>query len=240
MKKFLLSLVVVVAILALVVFIVGRYFVGTAITASVNKFGPELTQTNVHLDSASISPFSGHGTLTNFVVGNPQGWSDRNAFHLGQVSIDLKPTTVLGDQPIVINSIAITQPEIVYETHLVSSNIGDLMKNIEAATGGDKPKPTDEKKPPRKLIVKHFVLSDAKVTVGVGTAAITVPMPTVELNDLGVKEGGITPGQLAFAISRSVTAQVVASAASAIGKNGVEDTVKKAGSTLKDLLGGKK
>lgn len=241
MKKLLLSLVIIVALLALGAFIVGRFFVGAAITAGVNTFGPSLTQTTVHLDRASVSPFSGQGTLTNFVVGNPKGWSDRNVFRLGEVSIQLEPLTVLGRQPIVIDSIVINQPEIAYETKIVSSNVGDLMKNIEAAVGGGgTQQTTGDQKPPRKLIVKHFVLRDAKVTVGLGAAAVTVPMPAIELHDIGVKEGGITPAAVAFAVMRSVSAQVASAAANAIAKDGLNHTVKNAGDTLKNLLGGKK
>lgn len=242
MKKFLITLVIIIAVLALAAFIFGRFFVGPAITAGVNKFGPSLTQTTVHLDSASVSPFSGEGTLTNFVVGNPKGWSDRNVFHLGEVSIKLQPLTVLGSQPIVIDSIVIAQPEIAYETKIVSSNLGDLMKNIEAAVGGSTATQpaTGDQKAPRKLIVKHFVLRDAKVTVGLGRAAVTVPMPAIELNDLGVKEGGITPAAVAAAVMKSVSTQVASAAADAIAKDGVKGTVQKAGDALKDIFGGKK
>lgn len=246
MKKLLVSLLVIVVVLVLVVFVGGQFFVGSAVKAGVNTFGPRVTQTNVHLDGASISPFSGNGTLTNLVVGNPQGWSDRNAFSLGRVAIDLEPRTVLGDQPVVINSIIIDQPEIAYETKIVSSNIGDLMKNIEASVGGGEKPATKDEKPPRKLIVKKFVLRDAKVSLGVGSTAMTVPMPAVELTDIGVKENGVTPAQLAFAVMRSVTAQVVAATTAALGKSGSTmgaagaDALKRAGDGLKDLLGGKK
>ena len=54
---------------------------------------------------------------------------------LGKVHIDVKPFSIFGDH-IVINEIIIDQPEFAYETKIIASNIGDLMKNIEAVTGG--------------------------------------------------------------------------------------------------------
>jgi len=241
MKKLLLTLVIIVAVLLLVVFIGGQFFVGSAVKAGVNNFGPRLTQTKVHLDDAKISPFSGHGMLDGLTIGNPAGWSDRNAFELGRVAIDLEPSTVLGDHVIVINDITIDQPKIAYETKIVSSNIGDLLKNIESAVGGGKEtEPTAGEKPPRKLIVKRFTLRNAQVSVGLGSNDVTVPMPAIELTDLGVKEGGLTPAALSFAVMREITKNVVAAAAQSVRENGAEGAVKKAGDALKDLLGGKK
>jgi len=38
----------------------------------------------------------------------------------------------------VINELVIEQPEFLYETKIVSSNIGDLLKNIEQSMGARK------------------------------------------------------------------------------------------------------
>lgn len=144
-----------------------------------------------------------------------------------------------------INELSVDQPEFFYETHIVSSNIGDLLKNIESAVGS-KNEPTDKNGKTRKFIVKHFRLQNAKVSIGVGPAALPLPVPAVELTDLGVKEGGLTSGQLAFAVMRAVTPNIVAATTQAATKIGgtmgaaAGDAVKKAGEGLQKLLGGKK
>ncbi len=118
---------------------VGAYLVlahnlDALVVNGVNTYGPKLTQTKVELASASLSPLSGSGTLTGLTVGNPKGWSDGRAFYLGKVHLDIVPQSVLGD-PIVINEMLIDQPEFNYETRILSSNIKDLLKNIEQFTG---------------------------------------------------------------------------------------------------------
>ena len=50
--------------LALVAFFTLQFFLGSIVTAGVNNFAPKLTQTTVVLQSASISPLSGSGTLS--------------------------------------------------------------------------------------------------------------------------------------------------------------------------------
>jgi uncharacterized protein involved in outer membrane biogenesis len=248
MKKVLLYGVGTLVVLALVAYLTLQFFLGSIVKAGVNKFGPSITQTKVELKGANLSPLSGAGTLSGLSVANPAGWSEGNAFYLGTVHVDMKPFSVFGDH-IVINEIIIDQPEFTYDTKLVSSNIGDLLNNIEKATGGEQSGNTPKAKngKPLKLEVKHFVLRNGRVTLGVvGAAGITMPMPPVELTNVGTAEGGVTPAGLAFAVMRSVTTSVVAASTQALTKVGgtsgaaAADAAKQAGNALKSLFGGKK
>lgn len=244
MKKLFISLAVICLALVLVVYIGGQFFLGSLVKAGVNQVGPRVTQSKVVLEGASISPLSGSGSLSGLSVGNPSGWSDGNALYLGRVDFAVQPSSLLHDV-IVVNDLSVTEPAFLYETHVVSSNIGDLLKNIEAAVGG-KAEPAAKNEKPKKFIVKHLRLQKAKVTVGVGPAGIPLPMPDLELTDLGVKEGGLTAGQLSFAIMRAVMPNIISATTQAAGKIGgtmgaaAGDAVKKAGEGLQKFLGGKK
>lgn len=249
MKKVLVYGVGTIAVLALVAYVTLQFFLGSIVKAGVNRFGPSITQTKVQLEGANLSPLSGSGTLTGLSVGNPQGWTGNNAFFLGKVHIDVQPFSIFGDH-IVINEIAIDQPEFTYETKIVSSNIGDLLKNIEQSLGSQQQQPGGEPKAkngkPLKLEVKHFVLRNGKVSLGVGTQVITMPMPPVELNDIGTSQGGVTPAGLAFAVMRSVTPSVIAASTQALTKVGgtsgaaAAEAAKQATQAIKGLFGGKK
>ncbi|PTX92478.1 hypothetical protein [Opitutus sp. ER46] len=247
MKKILLIALGTVALLALVAYVTLQFFLGSIVKAGVNKFGPTITQTAVNLEGASISPLSGAGTLTGLTVANPAGWSPRNAFALGRVHVDMEPFSVFGDH-IVINEIVIEAPEFSYETKIVSSNINDLLKNIEksmgAQSGSQQPKAKNGQ--PLKLEIKKFVLRDGKVTLGVAGTAVTMPMPPIELTNLGTAEGGITPAAVTFAVMRSVTASVVTASTEALSKVGgtsgaaAAEAAKQAGEAIKGWFGGKK
>ncbi|HEY0943865.1 MAG TPA: hypothetical protein VGD81_01315 [Opitutaceae bacterium] len=222
MKKLLVFLGVIVA-LVVVALLVATFFLGGIVKKGVNTVGPRITLTKVELEGARISPLSGEGTLSGLLVGNPQGWTSDRAFYLGKVHVDVEPGSLLGDH-IVVNEVIIEQPQFVYETKIVSSNIKDLLNNIEKSTGsGQKPVAETKEGAPLKFEVKTFRLSGGQVTLGVGPAAITVPMPPVSLDNLGTKEGGITADQLAGAIMRNVLASIVSAAA---------DAAKKVGGTL--------
>jgi uncharacterized protein involved in outer membrane biogenesis len=248
MKKLLLIGGIVEALI-LVGLVVTSFFLGNIVTAGVNNFAPKLTQTKVVLASANISPLSGSGTLSGLVVGNPQGWSENNLCSLGKIHLSLAPFSLLGDH-IVINEIEIEAPEFNYETKIVASNVNDLLKNIEQTIGGGKNsaagQPTTKDGKPIKFEVKKFVLKNGKVRLGLGGAGMSLPMPGIELTDLGTKEGGITPDQLVLAVMKNVTGSIVSATTKAAGDIGktsgaaAAEGVKKTGEAIKNLFGGKK
>lgn len=245
MKKLLLFGGLTLLVLVVAGFITAQFFLGSIIKAGVNKFGPTMTQTKVELASAKLSPFSGEGTLTGLVVGNPTGWSNADAIRLGSVHINMEPASVMKDH-IVINEIVIDGPEFLYETKLVASNIGDILKNIEAAMGGNKAAEPQKDGKPIKMVIKKFTLRNGKVTLGVGAAALPLPMPPVEITDIGTKEGGITPAGVMFAVMRSVTTSIVAATTQALTKLGgtsgaaANESVRQVGEAIKGLFGGSK
>ncbi len=246
MKKLLIVLGVL-AGLGLIGVLVMAFFLGNIVTAGVNRFAPQITQTNVTLGSAAISPFSGQGTLNNLVVSNPKGWSDAKLCSIGKIHIDVEPFSVLHDH-IVVNELVIEQPEFLYETKVIASNVSDLIKNIDQATGGgkDSTQATAKNGQPIKIVVKKLVVQNGRVTLGLGPTAFAVPLPPITLTDLGTAENGITPGGLALAVMRAVTPNIVAASMSALGKAGgttgaaAIEGAKQIGEGIKGLFGGDK
>jgi hypothetical protein len=248
MKKLALGLGVGIVLLLVAAYVAATYFLGHIVVAGVNAFGPRLTQTKVALGGATVSPFTGSGTLRDLAVANPRGWSGNDAFRLGHIHVDIVPSSLFGSH-ILIEEITIDRPEFLYETRLVSSNIKDLLKSIEEFSrkkdAAQQPKAQDGQ--PIRIAVKKFRLTNGVARLGVGPAAVPVPLPPIALDDLGTAEGGVTPDQLAGAVMRSVLASIASGTADALGQvagtagaTGVEktkDAAKKAGEGLKKLFG---
>jgi hypothetical protein len=241
MKK---TLLIILAV-AVVAYVGLMFFLGSVVKAGVNSFGPKLTKTKVELGSAILSPLTGSGTLSDLVVGNPAGWSDNNAFALAKVHVKVKPFSILGDH-IEVDEIIIDGPEFLYETKFVSSNIKDLLKNIDEFAGGDKKQATPETKSgkPIKFVVHKFRLTNGKARLGVGAAALPIPLPPISMDELGVKEGGITPDQLAGTVMKNVLGGIVSGTAEALSKVGstagatAAEKAKEAGESIKKLFKG--
>jgi uncharacterized protein involved in outer membrane biogenesis len=243
MKKLLLFGLAVLLVVGLGIYITLQFFLGSAVKTGVNRFGPAITQTPVQLDGARVSPFSGVGTLNGLTVGNPQGWSNNPALQLGRMHIDLEPSTLFDDH-IVINEITIEQPQFRYETRLVASNVGDLLKNIEQSIGTREAQPQTKTGKPIKMVVKKLSIREGQVTVEIpGATAIAISMPPVELADIGTAEGGITPAQLASAVMREVTTKIVAVATEAVAgasAGNARELATQAAEALRGAFGGRK
>ena len=183
-----------------------------------------------------MSPFSGSGTLTNLQVGNPEGWSEGNAFSLGRIHLKLQPSSLLGSGPIMIDELVIDSPTFTYEQRLRGgSNIKDLLDNIQASVGGSAEAPAgEEEQPPQKFIIRKLRLSGGTVNVGVQIANATVPLPELSYDDLGVQEGGITGGEIANRVLRDVLGRVVSVATT----EGLKALPENAGGTLQSVTKG--
>ena len=228
------------------VLVVAAFSFGSIVTRGVNSFAPRLTNTTVTLSSADISPFSGSGTLRGFTMGNPAGWSDAKLVSVKKVHVSVVPRSITADH-VIINDIDVQAPEFDYETKIVSSNVGDLLANIEKAGGGSAaPQAETKSGKPIKIEVKHFRVTGGMVRLGAGAAAIKIPLPPIELTDIGARENGVTPDQLATVIMRSVTSNILHATTQAALKVGgtagaaAAGGVKKASDAVKGLFGGKK
>lgn len=236
-------------VLALCLYVGVAFFLGSIVRAGVNNLGPKLTQSKVELASANLSPLSGSGTLSGLWVGNPKGWSEGKAFYLGKVQVDLEPMSIFADH-VVINEIIIDQPEFLYETKIISSNIKDLLNNIEDFTGSGSKTAQDKSGKPIKFVVKKFRLTNGKATLGIGATALPVPLPPISLDNVGVAEGGITGDQLAGILMKNVLSSIVAGTANALSQVGstsgadtlekTKEAAKKAGESIKKFFGEKK
>jgi hypothetical protein len=234
-----------VAGLTIVCLVVASFYLGSIVAKAINTFAPDLMQTKVAVSGASISPFSGEGTLRGFVVRNPKGWSDANLGALSKIHVSVVPRSVFGDH-VIIRDIEIDGPEFNYETKVLSSNVNDLLANIERVGGGGSSKTTTKNGKPIKIEVQHFLVRDGVVRLGVGAAAVTIPLPPIELSDIGTKEGGVTPNQMTATVMRSVTGGIVRATTQALAKAGANtgaaavEGVKDASKSIKGLFGGKK
>lgn len=257
MKRFLkygiLGLLVVILIGGIVVWQVWARAINAAVTTAVEKYGPELTGTQVKLEHVSISPFTGSGSITGFLVGNPEGFKTDRSFKLDNVHVSLDLSSLLSDT-IVVNDIVVDGAEITYELSFKGSNIARIMTYVDAAAakGADETPKADEPaaasdSSSTKVIIDHFLLDNTGVrlsaTVAQGKAA-TVPLPKIELKEIGRKKLGVTVGeaiqQIMAPISKAVAAVAAKIGANSVGGGGLDnakEAIDGGVSKLKGLLG---
>ena len=209
MKKWLL---IGVGLITVVIGIAVFYIVSSLdslIVAGVEKFGSEITQTQVRLKEAKITITSGQGTLRGLSVGNPKGFETDTSIRLGEISVDIDTATVT-QNPVVIKKIVIDSPEITYEMGEKGSNIDAIQRNVDAymakwgitpgKPGKQSPAAKGDEGEARKLIIQNLYVRNGKVNISasfLGGKKLGAPLPDIHLKDIGKDKGGASPGELA-------------------------------------------
>jgi len=195
MKKWLnrlgIGLLVILVILIVATSLIG----GFLIKNSINVAGPRLLGVPMHIEGATLNPILGHIALKGLHIGNPEGFKTQSLFDMARLDIRLR-TRSLFTGKIVIESIAIANPEITYESSLKTSNIDQLMKTLSPdKTTAEKNEPAKKETPGKKVIIKELVVDGIRVHVAftaLGGQGFTLPLPPIHLSNVGDKEGGAT------------------------------------------------
>jgi uncharacterized protein involved in outer membrane biogenesis len=223
MKKLLVrSAIVVVVLLVLAVVVVGLAL-GSIVKKGVETVGPALTKTEMKLDGASLSFLSGSGGIKGLVVGNPEGYKTSSAIKVGSASLGVKPMSVFGDK-VHVTHVRIQAPEITFEGKgLKENNLSKILDNVEAASGGSSPDKQQPQGASRKLQVDELSVTGGKIQLSatfLGGKAMTLPLPDIQMKDLGQGPEGITAAELTKRLLSAVTANTLKAVGQAAGDLG--------------------
>ncbi|MGB0290535.1 MAG: hypothetical protein ACPGC0_05015, partial [Opitutales bacterium] len=79
------------------IFFFGSSLLNQSVSTTINAVGPKVTQTPVSVEAVELSLTSGSGTITGLKVGNPKGYKSENIFELGEIQVDIQPTSLTND-----------------------------------------------------------------------------------------------------------------------------------------------
>jgi len=225
MKKLMIRAVIAVLVLLVVAVGLSIYFLGSIVKKGVETVGPQITGTEIKLDSATLSLLSGSGKLKGLLVGNPQGFKSPSAIKVGSVSVGVAPGSVLSGK-VHVKEVRVEAPEITFEGGLKGNNLGKLLDNVQAATGGSEKTATPENKAAsRKLQVDDFVITGGRINLSVdlsvlGGKSATVPLPEIHLTNLGSGPDGITAGDLTAKVLKELLQAAIPAAEKAVADLG--------------------
>src|SRR5580658_1533342 len=114
MKKIIIRLFAVLVLLVVVGLVVVFFSLNSIVKKAVETVGAKMTQVDVRLGSADISPFSGSGKLSKLFVGNPSGYSTPFAVQMDTIKVGVQIGSVTSDT-IVVNEINVQSPEIYFD-----------------------------------------------------------------------------------------------------------------------------
>jgi hypothetical protein len=242
--------VVVVLVLVGVVLTAALRGAGPAAREAVLHYGPAVTGAPVELDAVDISALTASAAVRGLVVGNPEGYESRHALRLDEAAVDIEVGSLFGDV-LVLESVRIDGAHVIWEGSLKGSNLTAIKANAEAYAGpaGAAPEPAaDEEAPETKVIIRRLAFLNTRVGVQAPFAGkdVSFTLPDVVLEDIGVEEGGVPPGE----VGARVTSEFVRRIAEAVAEKAragvlkgreiageVKDKAAEAGDKLKEKVG---
>ncbi len=201
----------------------------TLIQEAVEQYGSEITKAEVRLDKVEINISSGEGSLSGLTVGNPKGFETPSAFKLRGIKVSLDTATVTRN-PVIIKEVVIGFPEVTYELGSGGSNIDAIQNNVNAymAKFGDSRKGDTDNEGAR-MIIEHLYVRGGTVNVSASILkgkTLSAPLPDIHLKDIGKKEGGATPSEVAEKLLTSFSKSTY-KAVSSIGIGKTLDSLRK-------------
>jgi len=223
MKKTLSAAIAAALVLGMIAVGVVSMSLGRIVKTAVEAAGPRVLGAPVTLGLAAISPFSGRGTLRSLVIGNPDGFKSPHALSVGSVEVEVKLSSLLTDT-IVVDRVAVREPELIWEIGQGSSNISKLQRNAQNAAAqyggsGAASAPAEPAKKGKSLLIRDFSVTGGKVGLSAtafGAQGLSAPLPDVHLTNLGGK--GRSPAQVASEAFAAITASAQGAVSNLGGK----------------------
>lgn len=250
---------VVVGIIAMIILTVLN--LGTLIKTATETYGPEITKTDVRLGSADISILSGSGSLDDFFLGNPKGFTMPSAMECKTIRVKVDKSSLTTDK-IIIEEIFIDGPIISYEKKGNTDNFKTILNNINKTVAGEKkaetkkdPAQSSETGSEKKIQINNFIVKNGRINLGGsllntfgGEDGVNIELPDLHIKDIG-KDKETSPAE-AFAIVLKEMTGDVAGTVTQVGKElqksvgkaieGVSGGAESVGGAIKGLFGNSK
>jgi hypothetical protein len=235
MKKFIIRSLITALILFIAAFCYLFLSLNTLVKKAVETVGPTITKTHVSLASANLSPFSGSGQLSGFVIGNPEGFEGPYALKLGSISVSVDKSTLL-KETIVVNSIIIRNPVVALIGTPFGNNLGKLLQNIKSGSSSKSKEESSSSGTSKKFIVKDVVISGAKVDVAASALdqkiQQTLPIPDITLRNIGSDGSGVSARDLATQIMTPLINAAAREGINTLAKQGLKQLQQKGAQEL--------
>ena len=231
MKKVLIGVAVLAAIIIGAVVYVWTNL-DSIVKTAIQTYGSEATKTAVRVDSVKLELADGKASIKGLTVANPAGFTDPNIFSLGEISTKVDISS-LNKNPIIIDEIRISAPEVVYEINKSGVANADVLKKNLGAGGGGKASSSESKPSGEelKMIIRKIVVEGTSATVRIAALGKdqTVKLPQIVMTDVGKKSNGATAAEVAKQLSDKMLANVQTS----VTKIGVDQYLGKSADAVK-------
>ena len=195
--------VAIVAVLAVVVF----QNLDAIIKQVIEDVGSEVTGTAVRVSEVKFTLQEGRGEIYGLTIANLPGYQSSHLFEMDEVAVQIEPASLTGPV-IVINEVLIDGARLIAEQKGTTTNVNELLDSMKPAEEEPAPADTGEAADVRLMLERFAFVNSTGTLKTEQFGDKTLKIPDVRAADLGDRETGLTPEQLANSLLSSVIKQV--------------------------------
>lgn len=210
---------------------------GIEIAAS-NALGTQVTVSGV-----SLSPLSGEGSIRGLQIANPEGFDAPTLMDLGSLELAVNLKSLVSDV-IEIERVIVNDVQVTYETTVINDNIRTLLANLPNANAAPVVEASPDAEPAKQIIIRDLKLLQPQINLHTRVATAPVPLPDIELSNIGEQSNGVTVAeaarQILTALNRSLATAGVPNMDVLVdgARQQLEDGARKVGDAVDDLTDG--
>lgn len=233
------KLVIVAIVLVIIIAGVAVYFynsIDSIVKNAIERSGTEITGTKVSVGSVDISLRSGRGTIRDVRVENPEGFSDDDAFSIGEVTLVLDIGSLNRD-PIVIQEIRVHEPVVKAEVdERLVTNVGVIRTHVQNYRVSTAPPEAGKQDAgyEKHFAIRSFVMDEGLVSgdaTRVGYGKREYKLPSLELSNVGGSRGS-RPDAIGKILAAAMFARVEQVVADQMKATAIEKVKNKVGEIL--------
>ncbi len=208
---------VLIGVLGIVAVVLVGLSLNALVKGGIETMGSRILGVPVTLEDADVTLLSGtsmHAGLTGLVVNNPEGYETAFAVSLPEIRIKVDWNSLLTDT-VIVEEVRIVKPAMTFEWSLRGSNLGTIHENVKRNTGSGSDdddqekdaKPEERQEFDKSVHIKKVTVKDALINVSLvgGQSEVTqLPLPDLELRDIGNPSGGTTFSQASAVIFEQI------------------------------------
>lgn len=210
MKKFSIFLLILIILVALFYYF---FPLERVVKNAINKYGSEVTGTNVSLSGFDINLKKGEVGVNQITISNPKNYKTKYAIQFDNISavIDLKSLTT---DTILIKEISVNKPTISYEMmSLTQNNISDLIDTLSKYTSASSSKEVKKESSDntKKVVIQKITINNGEINGAINSApdaiSAAIPLPAITLNNIGENSKGMSVADtIAYILNKVLSA----------------------------------
>lgn len=225
-------------VIVLVIVAVGVVYIkrNTIAKNAIERVMSFVLLVDVSVEKVNLQPTKGEVTITNLVIGNPEGFKTDESFSAKSIFVKADIGSFRTEEP-VIELIAIDSPRVTMEHRMTSTNFGRLIKN--ASRFQTEEAPEEEETGAQKYVrIDKITVTDSKARVNstlLAQQTVSVPLPDINMNDIGGKKEKVTVAEAIQIFFTKIFTSVTKAAEGIVPMelfNDLGNSLKSAGETL--------